>query len=149
MKQELQNKLFEKYPKFFENKNKGWSQTRICDGIICGDGWYSLIDNLCDYITRTVKNNNHLFPARPIAFQIKEKYGGLRFYIDWVKNEKCKSNVSDENKSYYQNQISGAISFTEYLSDTICEVCGKPGKNQTIERWSTTRCEEHNEALSL
>lgn len=38
--------------------------------------------------------------------------------------------------------ISGAICFAEYLSGTICEICGKPGKTVEINKWYSTLCPE-------
>jgi hypothetical protein len=46
MKAELQQKLYEKYPKIFVQKDLPMSQTAMCWGIDCGDGWFWLLDNL-------------------------------------------------------------------------------------------------------
>ena len=61
----------------------------------------------------------------PIARQVKEKYGGLRFYAD---------NMSE---NHYM-----LINFAQSLSLTTCEICGKMGK-QINAGWITTRCKEH------
>ena len=45
MKQELQQKLYDTYPKLFIQKDLPPQQTAMCWGICCGDGWYDLIDN--------------------------------------------------------------------------------------------------------
>lgn len=49
-------------------------------------------------------------PKQVVAAQVKEKFGGLRFYVD--------------NADDYAN---GAIALAETLSYTICELCGNPG----------------------
>ena len=119
MKAELQNKLFKKYPKIFRQKDLSIQQTLMCWGICCGDGWYNIIDNLCSCIQ-----------ARDIgveAVQVKEKFGGLRFYVDG----------SDD---YTDGLISMAVS----LSYCTCETCGNVGKPN--ERgWITTLCESCRE----
>ena len=50
MKSELQNKLYEKYPKLFTQKS--WSTRDSCMpfGIETGNGWYNIIDNACRII---------------------------------------------------------------------------------------------------
>jgi hypothetical protein len=61
----------------------------------------------------------------PVAVQVKEKFGGLRFYVDGASEK-------------HQNMID----FAEHLSETTCEVCGKKGKRNN-EGWISTRCNEH------
>lgn len=61
----------------------------------------------------------------PRAVQVKEKFGGLRFYVD---------GASERHQTLIQ--------FAENMSYTICETCGKPGK-PTTGGWITTLCKEH------
>jgi hypothetical protein len=64
--------------------------------------------------------------------QIKEKFGGLRFYIN---------SGSDE--------IFNRISEAEDKSMEVCEVTGLPGKLRTDLRWYRTLCdEEYNKIKS-
>ena len=63
----------------------------------------------------------------PVATQVKEKYGTLRFYIHGGTDEQY-----------------ALIDFAEGMSGTTCEVCGKPGK-QSRGGWITTRCNEHRD----
>lgn len=63
----------------------------------------------------------------PVATQVKEKFGGLRFYID-----------RGTDRHY------NLISFAESMSYRICEECGKPGMNYPLG-WYQTLCEEHAE----
>ena len=112
MKLELQNKLFEKYPNIFKNKDLPMNQTCMCWGIECGDGWYDLIDGLCSQLSPTV-----------IADQVKEKYGGLRFYI-------CSGTEAD-----YE-----LIDNTEEKSYHICEQCGSTDNVSQTKGWISTLC---------
>ena len=50
MKKELQDKLYEKYPKLYAQRHLDMRQTAMCWGIACGDGWYNIIDNLSETI---------------------------------------------------------------------------------------------------
>jgi hypothetical protein len=88
------------------------------------DGWYELIKNLLHVL-------NHHVARTPLdgkfrVFTIKEKFGGLRVYVD---------NGDDF--------IYGAIAMAECLSNNICDVCGAPGHNQAKNGWLRTRCNNH------
>lgn len=61
------------------------------------------------------------------ATQVKQKLGGLRFYIG--------HNAGDA-------YIRGAISMAEDMSMKTCEVCGSPGKRRG-GGWIRTLCDEH------
>lgn len=102
-------------------------------GFECGEGWYTNLAQLLDHIDRYL---THKYKAVPEGFQIvqiKEKFGGLRFYV----------NGADD-------VIHELIRFTENLCDRTCEFCGS---NQNIMRskgWIITACKnctETNEHL--
>lgn len=61
MREELDKKLVEKYPKIFVNRYKPMTETCMYWGFECGDGWYNIIDQLCGniqhHIDWSVKNN--------------------------------------------------------------------------------------------
>lgn len=50
MKLELDAKLCKKYPKIFINRYAPMTQTAMCWGFDHGDGWYNIIDMMCDNI---------------------------------------------------------------------------------------------------
>jgi len=56
MKKELQDKLFETYPNIFRQKDLDKTQTAMCWGISCGDGWYTILDELCANIQNRIRN---------------------------------------------------------------------------------------------
>jgi len=123
----LTKKLYERYPVLFAGKDKPITESSISFGIECGDGWFWLIDNVCNSIQKYVRDNK--VPAVEFT-QIKEKYGLLDIsYIGgddivcgmvWMANdmsggicEYCGSvvNVSEHtHMGYYR---------------TLCESCGK------------------------
>lgn len=120
MKEELEIKLFENYPKIFKQKDLPSHKTAMCFGLDCDDGWYMLIDKLCECIQFHVDKNGH---PQVEAVQVKEKFGGLRFY----------TNNADE-------YLTGYIDFAESMSMNICEVCGSTkGVGQTVG-WIKTIC---------
>ena len=94
----------------------------MCWGFEHGDGWYSIIYNLSEKITK-------LDPTVE-AVQVKEKFGGLRFYIGPVKIEHSK-------------EVYDAIDQAEDESFKTCEVCGSK-ENVTTEgsNWIKTLCEK-------
>jgi hypothetical protein len=61
----------------------------------------------------------------PVASQVKEKFGGLRFYVQAA---------TDKHYNY--------ISFAESMSYRTCEECGAPGKTYT-DGWHRTMCDIH------
>lgn len=174
MKQELQQKLFDKYPKLFRQKDLSMNETCMCWGIETGDGWYSLIDSLCSHLQWNIDHNNkdYVIKSRILRFihpyitflgwrlkgkfgynfrmlysrinskwkriyidserypqieavQVKEKFGGLRFY----------TNISS-------NEQEAAISFAESLSYKICENCGTMQNIGQTKGWVSTLCKE-------
>lgn len=105
MTKELEDKLIEKYPKLFMNRNAPPTASLMCFGCECGDGWYRLLDHLFGYLTSIMTHpleldyvdeykNKHrqdkdyyskyctyeVLPPQIILDQVKEKYGTLRVY---------------------------------------------------------------------
>ena len=78
MRQELQDRLFEKYPRIFSQKDLSPQETCMCFGIACGDGWYDIIDTLCHCIQKYTEFKD----IKIEACQVKSKFGGLRFYTN-------------------------------------------------------------------
>ena len=136
MNRELKEKLFKKYPRIFGEENSKLSAH--CIDLSIGDGWYNLIDELLGQIQYHLDwvnaegefefNKKFRKPGfEPIqqveAAQIKEKYGGLRFY--YIGGD---------------DHIDGMIRLAEGLSYRTCEECGAPG-TQSDPPWVRTFCE--------
>jgi len=117
MKKELTEKLMFKYHDMFHDLSRGEAKPLI-RFIECGDGWYDIIERLCDDI----------HAMNPKVMQIKEKFGGLRFY--------CSFN------SDYSDQGWKRIRKAEEEASETCEDCGKPGNMQIVSGWRGTVCEE-------
>ena len=148
MRQELDESLCTKYPLIFADRNKSMMETCMCWGFDCGDGWYQILDSLCDQIQSHIdwSHKNHKWdldyneknpedprPVRDpvpqvVASQIKEKFGGLRFYY----------NGGDD-------QIFGMVRMAESWAANTCEECGNPGKTRG-GGWIRALCDHHEQA---
>ncbi|MCD6436449.1 MAG: hypothetical protein J7L15_08755 [Clostridiales bacterium] len=117
MKKELEDKLVKKYPEIFKLVGSSPEQSCMAWGMECEDGWYDIIDTLCD----TLKGLDEGTPL--VAAQVKEKFGGLRFYVDYATD-----------KQY------DAIEKAEKLSYTICETCGSKDRVSQTKGWIKTLC---------
>ena len=122
MKVELEIALFEKYPEIFKQYDYSIMESCMPWGISCGDGWYGIIDTLCKLIQEYVGDHKGYHTE---AVQVKEKYGGLRFYINGV----------DE-------YIDGLITFAERLSYMTCEQCGSTDGVTQTKGWVYTLCRQ-------
>lgn len=93
----------------------------------CPQGWRALVEELHHKLIE-------YYPEYQIH-QIKEKYGGLRFYTD----------VS------YSKGDEGSALLLEYENRSIntCDVCGNPGTTKSVGFFIATRCEEHRESERL
>jgi hypothetical protein len=111
----------EKYPKMFANPYGGFA---------VGEGWWPIIESLCANIQSHTDWWNKNRETRPVVeqvvvAQIKEKFGGLRFYYEG----------GDE-------QISGMVRMAEAWADHSCEECGAPGTSGG-KGWIRTLCPTH------
>jgi hypothetical protein len=121
-----------RFPKMFE---EGYG------GFACGEGWWPILEALCVNIqghidwknktrARLLEDNpyNHDIPdevEQVVVRQIKEKFGGLRFYYEGGDNE-----------------ISGMVQMAESWASHSCETCGAPGKKRE-GGWIRTLCDHH------
>lgn len=112
--------LYTKFPKIFRDIP-----------FECGIGWYDILHDLaqqielhmqaCEVFKEYRDGNSEGF----YVFQIKEKFGGLRFY----QNGNC-------------DDIHILIKEAENQSLQTCEVCGNPGKMRQHGGWLSTKCED-------
>ena len=102
MNVEKEQALFNKYPSLFGQKDKSMQETCMCWGICVGDGWYDLLDTLC--------NELKVFPGLQFT-QVKEKFGTLRAYTNFTNDK-----------------VEEAVLEAERASAKTCEGCGKPAK---------------------
>lgn len=120
---------FEKYDAFEKHMTQQFSPmfTEPYGGFCCGEGWWPIIAELCGQIQHHInwKNRQSEIVAQVVVGQIKEKFGGLRFYY---------SGGDDE--------ISGMVRMAEAWANNTCETCGSPGKRRE-GGWIKTLCDTH------
>jgi len=111
-------RMEERFPKMFEGKYGGFA---------VGEGWWHIIESLCANIQShtdwKVKQGKVISQVE--VNQIKEKFGGLRFYY---------SGGDDE--------ISGMVRMAESWADRSCEECGSIGTTRN-GGWIKTLCDRH------
>jgi hypothetical protein len=120
---EFAKHMEEKYPKMFAEPYGGFA---------IGEGWWPIIESLCANIQSHTDWWNKNRETRPVieqvvVEQIKEKFGGLRFYYTGG-----------------DDQISGMVRMAEAWADRSCEECGAPG-TAGGRGWIRTLCPVHRE----
>jgi hypothetical protein len=91
-------------------------------------GWFSILADLH-------KKLLFIDPDYTI-FQIKEKFGGLRFYATF-------KNISPVSESIAHD----LIALAEQRSCHSCEICGKYGTLSDDRSWKSTRCSAHKDSM--
>jgi hypothetical protein len=106
------------YPKMFSEPYGGFA---------ISEGWWLIIERLCANIQHHLKWKNKESEVVPqvVVRQIKEKFGGLRFYYDGGDDE-----------------ISGMVRMAESWADHTCEKCGNKGERRS-GGWIRTLCDVH------
>jgi hypothetical protein len=82
------------------------------------NGWLGLIKEMMEDIIQMGWDKQ--------VCQVKEKFGGLRFYINSASNE-----------------VHDRITQAEKLSYDVCETCGESGELRTDIGWYLTLCDTH------
>lgn len=122
MKTQLAELLYKRHPLIFAERQHSISQSSMGWGFSCGDGWFDLIDVLCERLQFWTDHNK---APQVVAVQVKEKWGLLHFY----------PRVASEDQR-------GMIDMAQSMSARICEQCGKPGR-VLFAGMLLTRCPEH------
>ena len=89
-----------------------------CNFFAVDKGWYPLIKSLIEDLIALGWDKQ--------VCQVKEKFGGLRFYINAGSDEVCNRITKAERDSY-----------------NICEMCGKKGEIRMDLGWHLTLCDNH------
>ena len=159
MDKDLEKILVVCYPIIFREYGGDIRRTCMGWGMTCGPGWFKLIDELCNDITNLIGNKD----IEVIALQVKEKFGGLRFYYT-IQSPKLKRESKIRSfmfskrlgKQYWKivnfrkkiwrttfEKISDRIDKAEIESYKICETCGDPGE-RCGGGWIKTLCDSCN-----
>jgi hypothetical protein len=93
MKKELDEQLTKQYPKIFRDRYAPMTQTAMCWGFDCGDGWYNIIHHLCANIQNHINNTrsnrlNVLMYNRALKRAILGNTSSLvKYYYKGEKND--------------------------------------------------------------
>jgi hypothetical protein len=120
-------RMEERFPKMFENPYGGFA---------VGPGWWPILESLCTHIQSYIdwrqeqkeKYGQGDGCRQVVVEQIKEKFGGLRFYYQGG-----------------DDRVDGMVRMAEAWADHSCEECGKPGERRS-GGWVRTLCDEHEAA---
>jgi hypothetical protein len=102
----------------------------------CGDGWFEIISKIASFINDQT--------AHCSAVQVKEKFGSLRFYINWEIDGYGASVVPQETL----DKIYEFISSMEISSKSVCEDCGtnldssNKASQKKLGYWIRNICQE-------
>jgi hypothetical protein len=119
MSSEKTEALLKVFPDLYTEYNLSPTDSLMCFGFECGNGWFDLLWRLSKKISECKEG--------VIAIQVKEKYGTLRFYIGGGSDKVF--NIIDE---------------AERESKHICEECGDKGELRERGVWLKTVCETCN-----
>jgi hypothetical protein len=136
MEESLQNQLYERYPLVFADRGSKEVRSPLTHrGIECGDGWFGLLSNLCASMEEGIrawqKENSDEIEKHPRVAQIKEKFGGLCFYMDYPNGF---------DQGWYNDVECKIIGPANKLSYKTCEICGAEGEKRSL-RWIRTLCQ--------
>ena len=120
---------FEKYDAFAKQMEERFPKifAEPYGGFACGEGWWPILEALCGQIQHHIdwKNKQGNVVHQVTVAQIKEKFGGLRFYY-----------------SGGDDAIDGMVRMAESWAARSCEECGAPGKSRE-GGWIKTLCDHH------
>jgi len=122
MRKDLTDKLSEDFPVLYAGRKMSLTENLMPFGFECGDGWYEPIRKL----SAKIEEYNKEHPKEPvIAMQVKEKFGGLRFYL----------------VTRAPDVVHGWIEDCENECDKHCEECGATEElGYTTKGWCSRLC---------
>lgn len=129
MRNDLDALLCERYPLIFADRDGDLTRSGMPFGFQCGDGWFALIDALCERLQFWTDHND---APQIVATQVKEKFGELCFYV--------------ESSSDMQQ---GMIAMAEAMSARLCEECGQPSQLLVDGAFFLARCPAHAPARAI
>jgi hypothetical protein len=124
MRKELEQKLVERCPTWFNTKGDV-RHTLMSFAFQHEDGWFDILWRLCEDLEPLVAALEKQTERSFEILQVKEKFGGLRFYVN-----------------HANDAIRQRIKVAQQESFRTCEVCGQPGKCREVGRIKTL-CDEH------
>jgi len=130
LKPENDKALCEAFPLLYADRVKSVYETPMGRGFECDDGWFNLIRELSGKLEDILSKVPH--EERFFAFQVKQKFGGLRFYL--------------RGQGHHYDEADAIIKEYASLSFKTCEVCGSPGTRRTSLNYIQVLCDAHEDA---
>ena len=116
-----ENIIINKYPKIFVQNTVSMKDICTFYGLNVRKGWFHIIDSLSNNIQENVdKRGIEQIEAK----QVKEKFGSLRFYVN-----------------YYDKEVDDLIRDAAYQASITCEQCGNPGTMKNNEGFIQVSCD--------
>lgn len=118
--------LIQKYPKIFQDYEANPGRVNW-HGV--PKGWLPIIDKLCGSIQSYIDNVTRYIDKKPVktpqvtCTQMKEKFGGLRFYVEGG-----------------DDHTDGMIYMAEHLCDNTCQDCGSEQDLGITSGWISVLC---------
>lgn len=148
-RKDFEAKLKMEFPLLYEGLRIHWSEGGMLGGIGVGPGWWDII---CE-VSRGLESLMEQQPAfRMKAVQVKEKYGGLRYYVDkigatyWDGNESEHTFPDGAEPRRAYEEAARLIRKAERESLETCEYCGAKGAYMSdYSSWLKTLCAECHE----
>jgi hypothetical protein len=130
MRKELEQKFVERWPTWFNNEGD-FRYTGMTLGFRHDDGLFDILWRLCEDLEPLVSEFEKASGGQFEILQVKEKFGGLRFYVNHKKDAIRQCILAAQEESFH-----------------TCEICGQPGQlreNGLIK----TLCDEHGNAVGV
>lgn len=124
MNKDLTELLWNSFPRLYRGRFLSIQESLIPFGFDCGDGWFQIIWDLSVELDKLGCQ----------ATQVKEKYGGLRFYYGNPPN--VSYTITDK-----------LVTEAEKKAAVTCEITGKPGRLVSHHGWYMVRCQEEIDKL--
>jgi hypothetical protein len=134
MKKELDEALCKKYPKIFRDRHAPMTQTAMCWGFDCGDGWYNIIDAMCSnvqwHIDQSRKNRlRTLRYNRALKRALNGDNIALIKYYNW--------GLSERNREWAMRNAEHDVE--EATFRIVPEICPQVVATQVKEKFGTLR----------
>lgn len=124
-KKEFEAKLVENFPDLYADMHGDASKTCLAFGVEIAPGWYDLVYSLSAKVDAIIQSFPKEIAKNYRVSQVKEKFGGLRFYMTTSTPE-----------------VAELIHEAESVSYKLCQTCGQPGKLVT-GGWLYVSCKDH------
>lgn len=107
--------LSRKFPLLYRERYNTSGRTSMRFGFSCDDGWFNIIYELSEKLEKLIEAEPDW--NKPAAFQVKEKFGTLCFYM--CSEDNGYPRATDEMYDLIREYTAKAA--------VTCEVCGQPG----------------------